>query len=804
MADLDRVREVFEQVSGLAPEQRAARLAEIDAAEPEVAAMVRRMLEQSVEVTEAGGFEASEDTLPAATVVGHYTIRSVLGRGGMGAVYLAEQDKPRRTVALKLIRAGVASDALRRRFELEAEVLGRLRHPSIAQVYEAGIADTPSGKQPYFAMELVEGEPLDDYAYKNGLGTRARLELMSKIADAVHHAHQQGVIHRDLKPGNILVTADGQPKVLDFGVARATDADIQTTTLQTDIGQLIGTVPYMSPEQAAGDPKDLDTRSDVYALGVVTYELLVGRLPYELKDRMVHEAVRIIREEEPTRLSTIDRALRGDVDTIVGTALMKEKERRYQSAAELGADIRRYLADEPISARPPSATYQLRKFARRNKTLVTGVAATFLVLVAGIIATSLALVRAIDAEELASERADQAETALERAETAFDFVDNTVLGQLDPARGGSRSMTALDLISRSEAEIEDRLEGDPYLERRIRHVIGRSFARLGLRDRALAHLDRAHRLAEDLHGEMSLEYAEAERALAWTDFWAGYHSEQLSEAAGRISNAARITQELLGEDDPLTQRDLGDVAVFQAMNEGRVAAGLDPATLKMVALIRGRGETNEEIRDVILQVVGAVDQAWRAGQHERAQELIHEFVEPVRTSTMFRQRLPLGLTGYGKILLEEDQFPHAAEALATYAVEWGQEHLPALDTGTLAAENFLAEIFISTGRLDEAIAIGERLLPGIATKYGRDSIFSVYGALTFTSALAKSGQFERAERELLASWDAFSARQGNVTTRGFLLRNIVEFYKMWHKAEPDMGYDAKAAEWQTRVDNIDL
>src|SRR5215468_10113643 len=262
----------------------------------------------------------------------------------MGTVYEAEQDHPRRTVALKVIRRGFTSRELLRRFEREAETLGRLQHVGIAQIYEAGTADSGFGPQPYFAIELIRGRSLLEYANERKLHFRERLEIMAKVADAVQHAHQRGLIHRDLKPGNILVDEAGQPKILDFGVARATDSDSQAT-MQTDIGQLVGTLAYMSPEQVLADPLELDIRSDVYALGVILYELLAERLPYDIS-RKIHEALTAIREEDPAKLSSINRSYRGDIETIVAKALEKNKTRRYASAAELAADIRHYLKDE--------------------------------------------------------------------------------------------------------------------------------------------------------------------------------------------------------------------------------------------------------------------------------------------------------------------------------------------------------------------------------------------------------------------------------------------------------------------------
>jgi predicted Ser/Thr protein kinase len=334
---------------------------------------------------------APEPTPPQGTPrlpdhVGRYRVLRLLGEGGMGTVYEAEQDDPPRTVALKVIRPGLDSTELRKRFAREARILAQLRHAGIAQVYDTGA--TEEG-QLYLAMEFIRGLPLGEYVRLHGLIPRARLELVARVCDAVQHAHEQGVVHRDLKPANILVDESGQPKVLDFGVAQATNGGLVGSTAHTRTGQLIGTVGYMSPEQVAGDPHAVDVRSDVYSLGVILYELLAERLPYHFERLPIHEVVRMIQEVEPSLLGSVNREFRGEVETIVAKALEKDKTRRYGSAGELGADLRRYLAHEPIRARPASAWYQLVKFARRHRALVAGTAATVAALVLGLVGTIL-------------------------------------------------------------------------------------------------------------------------------------------------------------------------------------------------------------------------------------------------------------------------------------------------------------------------------------------------------------------------------------------------------------------------------
>ncbi|TNE85709.1 MAG: hypothetical protein EP330_24980, partial [Deltaproteobacteria bacterium] len=331
--------------------------------------------------------------------IGRYRILGKLGEGGMGVVYEAEQERPRRKVAIKVIRATAAH--MRRRFEWEAEVLARLDHPGIARILEAH-ADP---ERSWFAMEFVSGAPLDEAAA--GWPLDDKLRLLADIADAVHHAHLKGVVHRDLKPGNILVAGDGQPKVLDFGIARAMDEDDQPK--HTRVGQIIGTPQYMSPEQATVGQGGIDGRSDVYALGVIAFELIAGQPPYDVRNKPLPELVRIITEQEAPPLTRLNRDLPSDVAVIVAKCLEKDAGLRYQSAWDLAEDLRRMLRDEPILARPATATYQLRKFAKRNRGLTASILTVALVVVLALVVSTVLWRRA----QRAAERAEAARHALQ-------------------------------------------------------------------------------------------------------------------------------------------------------------------------------------------------------------------------------------------------------------------------------------------------------------------------------------------------------------------------------------------------------
>ena len=324
-------------------------------------------------------------------MIGPYHIRHQIDAGGMGIVYEAVQEQPRRAVALKIMRRGLTSRSARRRFEYESQLLARLSHPGIAVVYEAGTHREHGEEFPFFAMEYIAGaRHLTDYAREHGLDTQQRLRLMAEACDAVHHAHLKGIIHRDLKPANVLVGSTGIPKIIDFGIARALDSDLAPVTQQTDVGQVIGTWQYMSPEQVSGDPRDLDARSDVYALGLILFELLTGASPYDLSGLSPSAAANVIRGPAAPLSRHADAVLRGDLRRVVLRAIEKERDRRYASADALARDLRRVLANEPVEARSPTVTYLVGSATRRQVSRHPWISVAMLTVVATAVAHLLA------------------------------------------------------------------------------------------------------------------------------------------------------------------------------------------------------------------------------------------------------------------------------------------------------------------------------------------------------------------------------------------------------------------------------
>ena len=488
-------------------------------------------------------------------VIGGFRLVRKLGEGGMGVVYEAEQKHPRRRVALKVIRGGslVSPDTLKL-FRREIQTLARLSHSGIAQLYEAGVTD--DGMH-FFAMELVRGEPLSDWLRSRPKGPmtpaelKIRLGVFRKICDAVAYAHQKGVIHRDLKPGNILIPKppegssiqDAIPdvKVLDFGLARITDSDVQATTFVTEMGKVQGTLPYMSPEQVRGNPDEIDLRTDVYTLGVILYEMVAGRLPYDISKAQIPEAVRIICEDPPRSLTATfvgTRRLDADVITIAAKCLEKESARRYQSAAALGEEVQRYLTHQPILARPPSAAYQLRKLVARHKLPFAFAGAVFVLL------ALLAAVMTVQAARIARQR-DRANQAAKRAteeaaaaKAVSDFLEE-MFTSADPSAGAT--ITAKEILDRGTARVRETLTDQPVIRARLMSTMGTVYTRLGIRQEAELLLKQAVEVNRRQFGVSSPEYARSLNTLGWsltTD--TGFFS-----APGREADARSLHQQAL-------------------------------------------------------------------------------------------------------------------------------------------------------------------------------------------------------------------------------------------------------------------
>jgi len=501
----------------------------------------------------------SQSTI-GARVFGPYRLLQRLGEGGMGEVWLAEQTRPiQRQVALKVIKAGMDTAQVVARFEAERQALALMDHPAIATVFDGG--STPAGR-PYFAMEYVKGEPITAYCNRFRMSVSDRLELFVQVCDGVQHAHQKGVIHRDLKPSNLLVTVlDGKPvvKIIDFGVAKAIIAPLTDRTLFTEFGMMIGTPEYMSPEQADLTSLDIDTRSDVYALGVVLYELLTGTLPF---DRQLARADgidalrRAIRETDPPNPSVraaIQKGehasqLRGELDWITMKALEKDRTRRYDSVSAFATDIRRHLQHEPVTAGPSGGVYRARKFVRRHRVAV-GVGAAMI-----LVSSAFGVTMAVQAQRLAVER-DRANIEAALSKQVSDFLV-TLFKVSDPGEARGNSLTAREVLDKGAAEIETALGQQPELHARLQSTIGQVYNGLGLYAKAQALLLKSVATHRRLLGPDHPETLAAIGELA-NSYW---YQAQYPESIPLYAEVAAARKHRLGPDHPDTMRADYDLA----------------------------------------------------------------------------------------------------------------------------------------------------------------------------------------------------------------------------------------------------
>jgi non-specific serine/threonine protein kinase/serine/threonine-protein kinase len=735
--------------------------------------------------------------------IGPYRLLEKVGEGGMGEVWLAEQGEPvKRRVALKVIKQGMDSKQVVARFEAERQALAMMNHPAVARVFDAGA--TPQGR-PYFAMEYVQGVPITEFCDRHKLSNRERLELFMQVCEGVQHAHQKAIIHRDLKPSNVLVmTQDGEriPKIIDFGVAKATAQKLTEKTLYTQLGVLIGTPEYMSPEQAEMTGEDVDTRTDVYSLGVMLYELLVGALPFdprELRSAGLEGIRKKIREEEPPTpsrrvitlgdrstesanrrsvdRSTLQRELRGDLDWITMKSLEKDRTRRYGSPSELAADIARFLHNEPVLACPPSTAYRVGKFVRRHRLGVVAAMVLVLGLAAGIVGSTVGLIRAQRSEARALEEARRSERVsgfLQRflAEVSPERLGDVLLTDLRKQVRESRSRdgrteqatrsalnslddllvgvyladTGVELIHAEvlepvEARIEDELGDDPVVAARLYHTIGEIYASLDRNTQAIDAHERALELRRQSLGEDHEETLRSMHDLALVYWKVGRKEEHLE----LVSAVAERGRRVLGEEHLLTLVALGEVA------DARMYPPSDAATIKeaeeqrialMEMMRRVLGDEHRETlysMDLVAQIFG------RRGDLEQAESLYREELEIKRR--VLGEEDPATLATRFNLAGLADRRGAYEEAESVYLeiLELGSRKFGETSQFVVYPLVNLGSLCYSQGRDEEAAGYQRRALEGLRRSLGENSPAVIHRMNALAKTLSRKGDHAEAE-----------------------------------------------------------
>ncbi len=677
----------------------------------------------------------SGDSVKGRTI-GPYTLVRLIGHGGFGVVYEAEQKDPRRAVALKVMRGGAYLDELSvKLFQREARALARLKHPAIAAIYEAG--RTEEGEH-FFAMELVRGRALTDHVRAQSMSLQAKLDLFSEICGAIQYAHQRGVMHRDLKPGNILVDTGGRPKILDFGLAKITDADVTLTSVVTEPGRVQGTLPYMSPEQARGEADAVDVRSDVYSLGVILYEMLTDSLPYDVHRAMLHEAVRVICEEPPKRPSTIAHAIRGDLETIVLKALAKEPDRRYGSAAGFADDLQRYRTNQPITARPPSAGYQFRKLVARNKLPFGFAGALALLLIAFGAWMSVLYARA---ESL---RADADEARLEAQQRATDLEQVTrfqtsMLEDLDPERLGLSLRADMSQRLRTALQAEGMAPG--AIDVAVQDL-DRIWLRVNATDTALELVETE--IFDRAEKAIATEFADqpSVRAALRLSLGALVHELGLNDRAAALLDSSIATRvKLYGPDDPQTLRAMtvrGVVAYF--------SGDLDLAEETLLRARAGLNQALGEEHPDAVEAAGNLASAYtEQGRYEEAESILRRAMEiwlrdygeeDLRTLSAM-DRLGIALFWQGKTEEAREWYERSTDA---YVRIYGEGH-----GVTNFAMNNLAQLLIDIGELEEAEQYARKAYEGSRVALGDNHSHTLTYANGIGVLYANMGRFDDAE-----------------------------------------------------------
>jgi serine/threonine protein kinase len=688
---------------------------------------------------------------PQAPYLGSYQMLELIGEGGMGQVWLAEQKHPvRRRVAIKLTKPGMATREVVSRFESERQALALMDHPAIAKVFDAG---TTVDGRPYFVMEYVAGLPITTYCDKHKLAIRDRMELFLRVCEGVQHAHQKAVIHRDLKPTNILVTeTDGKlwPRIIDFGVAKATSQRLSAGTIHTQLGALIGTLNYMSPEQADYDGQDIDTRTDIYSLGIVLYELLTGALPLDLNKLPYDEVLRRLRDQDPqrpsTRLTTLGEAaevaarnrcaevatlvrlLRGDADLIALKTIEKDRNRRYASASDLGADITRYLNNEPVTAHAPDTGYRLGKYIRRHR---LGVVATFAFV---LMLVTVALAQSIAIHRIRTER-DRATRERDRADRIAQFMTG-MFKVSDPREARGTTVTAREILDKASTQIDTGLRNDPELQADLMQTMADTYLGLALLPQAEQLTRRALDIRNTILGPLDPKTLDSMRTYA--QCLSG--KANFLEAAQLYSETIAKQRQVLGPENRETLRTMQmlAVALFQDGNHRQAAEvagqaltidqrslGSDDkdtvASMQILALALASMQRmpeaerlEKQILTIRLRTLGRDDpdtlktESYLAedinidGRHAEAEAMLREVLEV--TKRIYGSDHPATarlMHLLARCLMDQGRYQDA-EPLARKALDIDRSWLGETHTETLDAQTLLGAILAFRGRYKDA------------------------------------------------------------------------------------------------------